>query len=210
MPRSSQQNQQLKDARREQIMQAGLHIFAHKGLAATKISDIAAAADLSYGLVYHYFHDKEELYFALVERALQGTVNLTAQALARSGPAWERLRLLCTEMLAGARTTPEYFQIILQARVNEQPLSAIHTLLTRYSNQVWDNLTAIIRQAQAEGQVVEVNAHELAVTLTAVIQGLSLNQTFDFQARDTFPDVATVLRFLRPTIPLEEDPRHAN
>jgi AcrR family transcriptional regulator len=60
MPRSSQQNQRIKDERREQIMQAGLTVFAHNGLAAAKISDVAAAADLSYGLVYHYFRDKIE------------------------------------------------------------------------------------------------------------------------------------------------------
>src|SRR5215467_13105894 len=107
MPRSSQQNQRLKDVRREQILQAGLTVFAGKGLAAAKISDIAAAADLSYGLVYHYFHDKEELYFALVERALQGTLRLTIAALEQPGTAWERLSTLCSEMLVGLRSTPE-------------------------------------------------------------------------------------------------------
>ena len=55
MPRSKQQNQQIKDERRRQIMDAAVKIFAEKGLSATMISDIAAACDLSYGLIYHYF-----------------------------------------------------------------------------------------------------------------------------------------------------------
>lgn len=213
MPRSSQQNQRIKDERREQIMQAGLKVFAGKGLAAAKISDIAAAADLSYGLVYHYFHDKDELYVALVERALQGTLRLTTAALERPGPAWESLRTLCAEMLAGLRTTPQYFRIMLQAQVSEPPPSAIHTLTARYGEQIWTNLTTLIRQAQDEGHVVETEAGELAYTLIATIQGLSLNQTATYPIPNAFPSVETVLRFLRPAIVPEapnKDSHHAD
>lgn len=207
MPRSSEEYQRIRDERREQIMRAALKVFARKGLAATKISDIAAAADLSYGLIYHYFRDKEELYFALVERALQGTVRITASALKRPGSAWERLRALCTEMIEGARADPEYFLIILQAQVSEPPASAVHTLAQRYGEPIWDNLVTLIRQAQDEGEVVAIDARELAATFNATLQGLQLNELLNYQslpALATAPSVATVLRFLRPSIPQEE------
>jgi AcrR family transcriptional regulator len=212
MPRSHQQNERLKGERREQIMQAALKVFALKGLAATKISDIAAACDLSYGLIYHYFHDKEEIYLALVERALQGTLRLSAQIAAQPIPAWERLRLLCAEMLVGARDTPEYFRLILQAQVNEQPPSAIHMLFARYSEQIWHNLTALIHQAQEEGEVVALDAGELAFTLVAAIEGISLSHTLATPMPVPFPSVETVLRFLRPAIPIHPDKEshHAN
>src|SRR5580765_6118442 len=119
MPRSKQQNQQIKDERRRQIMDAAVKIFAEKGLSATMISDIAAASDLSYGLIYHYFHDKEELFIALVERAMQGTLHLTEEVIAQPGTPWERLYMLCSEMVDGALTRPEYFRIMLQAQLSE-------------------------------------------------------------------------------------------
>jgi len=210
MPRSSRQNQRIKDERREQIMQAGLKVFARKGLAATKISDIAAAANLSYGLVYHYFRDKDELYLALVERALQGTLHLTAVALEQPGAAWERLRSLYAEMIAGMRATPEYYLIILQAQVSEPPGSAVHTLVGRYSEGIWTNLTTLIRQAQDEGEVEAIDAGELAFTLLATLQGLSISQTVDNQIPRIFPSVETLLRFLRPSISHDEDSHHAD
>ena len=106
MPRSPQENQRIKDARRRQILDAALKVFAEKGLAATMMSDIAAASDISYGLIYHYFHDKEELFITLVERALQGALRLTEDVRARPGQPWERLYLLCAEMVDGARVRP--------------------------------------------------------------------------------------------------------
>ena len=48
-------NEMIKDTRREQILSAALKIFAARGFAATKISDIVRAGGISHGLVYHYF-----------------------------------------------------------------------------------------------------------------------------------------------------------
>jgi AcrR family transcriptional regulator len=204
MPRNSEQNQRIKDERREQIMRAGLKIFAQKGLAATKISDIAATANLSYGLVYHYFHDKEELYYTLVERALQGSTRVTARALEQPGSAWERLAGLVAEMVDGIRRTPEYFWIVLQVQVTEPPSSGLQTMIQRYGQETQDNVVALIRQAQEEGQVISsVDARELAIMLLSIMPGLSLTTTMIGQTSisytdNIFPSVETILRFLRP------------
>lgn len=211
MPRSQQQNQRLRDERRRQIMDAALKIFAQKGLAATMISDIAAACDLSYGLIYHYFHDKEELYLALVERAMQGTVQLTEDVLAQPGSPWERLYMLCREMVEGARNTPEYFRIMLQAQLSGAPSSGVRALMTQYGERIWSNVATLIRQGQEAGEVIAGNPQELVGMLIAIMQGLSLNQTVEFLEADAFPRVETIMRFLRPTDSTPpEEPSHAD
>src|SRR5262252_2009366 len=114
-PRSAIANQLLKDARREALLVAARGVFARKGLAATRISDIAAEADVSQGLVYHYFPTKEALFSDIVEGALRETAKLTATALEQSGSAWQRLEYLCGQMLDGVRDEPEYVLVIVQA-----------------------------------------------------------------------------------------------
>jgi AcrR family transcriptional regulator len=210
MPRTPQQNQARRDERREQILRAALRVFAAKGLAATRISDIAAASDLSYGLVYHYFHDKEEIYLALVERTLRGALDLVTSAAEGEGPAWERLRALYSVMLERARATPEYFQMILQGQVSERPPSAIHTLVSRYSAQILERLAALIRQGQAEGAVVATDAGELAYTLLSLLQGLSFGQALDATPPGLFPQAETVMRLLRSDVPLVSKPSAAS
>jgi hypothetical protein len=54
-PRTSLSNQKIRDERRGQILQVALKVFAYKGLAATKIAEIAAQACISQGLIHHYF-----------------------------------------------------------------------------------------------------------------------------------------------------------
>ena len=47
--------------RRRQILDAAVRVFARQGFHACRVSDIADEAGVAYGLVYHYFHSKDEV-----------------------------------------------------------------------------------------------------------------------------------------------------
>ena len=53
---------------RQQILDAALKLFSHRGYGATSVRDIAEEANLSKGNVYHHFPDKETIFRALIER----------------------------------------------------------------------------------------------------------------------------------------------
>ena len=65
-PRTSLSNQKIRDERRDQILHAALKLFAYKGLKATRIAEIAALANISQGLIHHYFICKEDVFTAVV------------------------------------------------------------------------------------------------------------------------------------------------
>ena len=62
-----------KEQRRQLIMDTALELFAKKGYADTKIGDIAKAADMSVGLMFHYFESKERLLEELVRYGAEAT-----------------------------------------------------------------------------------------------------------------------------------------
>lgn len=53
--------------RREQIIDAAMHVFAQKGFARATNKDIAREAGITAGLIYHYFESKEALLKAIIE-----------------------------------------------------------------------------------------------------------------------------------------------
>ena len=53
--------------RREEILNASLHLFAEKGFHGTSMRDIAREADITEGLIYHYFASKRDLFRAIIE-----------------------------------------------------------------------------------------------------------------------------------------------
>jgi len=54
---------------KEKILNAAVKLFAEKGYHGASVSEIAAAAAVSKGLMYNYFHSKEVLLLAIVEHA---------------------------------------------------------------------------------------------------------------------------------------------
>ncbi len=56
---------------KQQILDAALKLFSHKGYGATSVRDIAEEAGLSKGNVYHHFPDKEAIFRGLLDRYFQ-------------------------------------------------------------------------------------------------------------------------------------------
>ncbi len=81
-PRTKQQFEDIRKSRKESLVNAALHLFAHKGIQSTSISDIANSAGVSKGLLYNYFKDKNELIREIIINGLtemMAELNFNAQ-----------------------------------------------------------------------------------------------------------------------------------
>jgi AcrR family transcriptional regulator len=66
------------EARREQILAAARRLFEEGGYDAVSMSDVADAAEVTRGLVHHYFGSKRELYLEVVRSVLSEAPELVA------------------------------------------------------------------------------------------------------------------------------------
>ena len=61
------QREEKSERSRQHILDAALHLFAHHGYRATSVREIAEAAGVSIGNVYHHFGDKESIFRTLLD-----------------------------------------------------------------------------------------------------------------------------------------------
>src|SRR3954469_7205735 len=73
-------------------MSAAARVFRARGFAAAGMRDIAVAADLSPGNLYHYFRGKEELLFFCQDRSVERLLDALAAARRDRRPLPARLR----------------------------------------------------------------------------------------------------------------------
>lgn len=59
-----------KEARPEEIINAAIEVFAEKGFSAAKLENVALKAGIAKGTLYRYFDSKENLFRAVVQKAL--------------------------------------------------------------------------------------------------------------------------------------------
>jgi AcrR family transcriptional regulator len=69
-PRTARERARLQvDERRSQLLELGLQLFSDRSYDELSIDDIARAAGISKGLLYHYFPSKRDYYVEVVRRA---------------------------------------------------------------------------------------------------------------------------------------------
>lgn len=56
---------------RQRLLEVARELFAHKGLEATTMNDIATASGRGRRTLYTYFRNKEEIYYAVIEEELE-------------------------------------------------------------------------------------------------------------------------------------------
>lgn len=195
MPRRPAQIEQIKDERRRALLRAARVVFARKGFSAAKIADVAAQAGISHGLVYHYFPEKESLFTATLEAAVEGWEALVEATRAQPGAPWDRLVHLCTQMIHGLREEPEYLLITVQASLEDAAPGPVREVLQRCRQQIHADLVALIEEAQRAGQVAPGPPAELSRALLAIIQGLSISRLVEPGA--ALPPLPVVLRILK-------------
>ena len=138
--------------KRRAILHAAVRVFAERGYHGCRIADVARAANVAYGLVYHYFRNKDELLESVF--AEQWTIFINALAALDAGPG------TATEKIAGIfgfvfdvyKTAPSAVRVlILEVTRTPQGLRAGSTRETfeRAVGLVAD----VVRQGQARGEI---------------------------------------------------------
>ena len=173
MPRTEEANRSIREERKEHILSVAAQVFAHKGLAGTRIADIAAAGEMSQGLIFRYFASKEDVFAAVVEQALQGSAHLAQAALQQPCSPIGKLRWLLQFSLSGMWHKPEYSLVIHQALNSEDVPQEIREMALEQGKRSLELYQQLILAGQEAGEVVQGDPATLTLVLAACMQGLS-------------------------------------
>jgi AcrR family transcriptional regulator len=201
-PRSEEQNALIRDERYEQILEHAMRLFAQKGYAATKISDVSQSAGLSQGLVYHYFASKEEMFIAVVRQTIELSNRAAASLAVAPLDPLEKMLLLTERNLHYDRPGEYALRWLLMFQVGlteSTPLKARELLTGKFA--AIEYVKDIIRAGQASGQFSsQKEAGSLATAYWAMMQGLvffhALN-SLEWGTSVNLPDVETVMKLFQ-------------
>ena len=70
MPRTKEQFEEIRENRKQQIMEIAMTLFARDGYGHVSISMLANEAGISKGLMYNYFESKEQLLREIIETSM--------------------------------------------------------------------------------------------------------------------------------------------
>lgn len=169
-----------KADRPAEIVEAALEVFAEKGFAAAKLDEIARRAGVSKGAVYLYFETKEEVFRAVVVRAIAPNVGaIKAMIATHPGPLSDLLRSVSSHVAGVIETTPVggvLKMVVGEARNFPELARVWHDELVA---RALGALAAAIEAAQARGEVKPGDPRAYALQLIApVLVAVLWRETF--------------------------------
>jgi AcrR family transcriptional regulator len=163
--------------RHQEILDAAARVITERGLAETRISDIAEQAGVSPGLILYYFDSKDRLLAEALTYANDQFYLRTSREIRRIASAKQQLRRLIDLSVPGY--LPEYGRLDEWALWIEVWVRALRDDEMAKDREVLDQrwraqIAEIIRVGQASGEFVEGDADGLALPIAALIDGLAI------------------------------------
>jgi TetR/AcrR family fatty acid metabolism transcriptional regulator len=144
-------NKRGREDKRSRILDAAIQAFSQNGYHATRMSDIAKAANVADGTVYLYFAGKEELLSTIFEDRMSRFLQVGRQELARIDGALAKLRRVVELHLEDLGQNPELTTVF---QIELRHSSRFMELYSRGQLRDYFQLIAeILEEGQREGAI---------------------------------------------------------
>jgi TetR/AcrR family fatty acid metabolism transcriptional regulator len=176
--------------KRRAILHAALKVFAERGYHGCRIADVASEAGVAYGLVYHYFRNKDELLESVFDeqwRIFIGAIRAIAEG---PGTAAEQIGSVICFALDVFRTAPEAVRVLI-LEVPRTP----DVLRAGSTRQTFETATRLVAEVVQRGQ----QGGEFRTDLDALVGAASVLGVLDMNL------AGMVTGLLTAPLPSEEE-----
>lgn len=170
--------QQRQQETRAALLDAAETCFAARGYDAVSVPEIAKEAGYTTGAVYSNFSGKEELFLALMERAMGGQAARREEAIALEDTGEGRLRQVARLWIDVVRERPEAMVLIIEFWSYSRRDPALRQRFAERMAQTRAGLAALA----AMGPPVREDAgspEEVAMAAYAMAHGLAIHHIAD-------------------------------
>lgn len=186
-----------KEQRRVLIFDKAIELFAKKGYAETKIGDIAKAADMSVGLMFHYFESKEKLFEEIVRYGANATN--TPREMNFENPL-DYFEGFLKVMFQYAKEQPRtMYLFVIMGRIQRGEGIPQHIKEIAESVDQIEQSAEVITAGQQYGYFRKGDPYLLAFTFWSSIQGIMerLAAAPEMAENDRFPETDWIIDILR-------------
>ena len=137
--------------RRRTILRAAIDVFAKKGYHGCRVADVAQEAGVAYGLVYHYFKNKEELLQLVFETGWGGFMARIRDAAETSAPLEQKIHRIAQVAFEAYRIDPRGVRVLV-LEFARSPSAGEANRRTAFA-EVLGVITRMFEKARAKGEL---------------------------------------------------------
>lgn len=198
-PRSSEQNEKIREERIQQIVEAAIDVYLEKGVLGTEMGDIAKRANMARGLVYYYFKDKTDLFRFVFTRLIEEARTYISSTLLSDEEVISKLKRYARFYLRSSRHKPHLVQFYRNLP-SDIPLvfgDEGEAVLQEYLRNATSPLQQVLEQGIREGKLKPIDPKLISAVYWGGLMGgmnaLASVQVPEEQAEAMMDDMIDIL-----------------
>lgn len=165
----------IRTERQQQILTAAQVVFAAQGLADARMDDIARESGLSKGTLYLYYKNKDDLIAGLLEALFEGLLTqLHTLTELTEVTVDERLNNYVSSLLSYMEADSSVLNIAYEFYAVAARRPAVRQVLRQYFADYRQVLETLFSQGIEAGAYPNFDVRQAAITLVALLEGLTL------------------------------------
>ncbi|MBC7097728.1 TetR/AcrR family transcriptional regulator, partial [Candidatus Bipolaricaulota bacterium] len=145
--------------------------LARQGFHGTGMRQIASAAGVSIGAIYHHFKGKEELLFAIIQKEFSELKGFLEELIREGLPPAEIIRRLVERHFADLRARRQVMQVVQREWFS--PTSSLRLRFRNLSEEIVSFVQGLLEQGMATGQIRPCNPVVAAHAILGMVMGIT-------------------------------------
>ncbi len=189
-------NTQLKDIRKDQIMNAAQSVVVSKGYDQSRMDDIVEKAQLSKGAIYWYYKSKKEVYLSLVDYWFKEYSTGVLERLKKNKSASNQLKTLFEYFIKQFDKNPATFKILIEFWRMSGLDPDFNIKVQEIYSQFLEYIIEIIEEGIDTGEFKKVDPRITALSILINIEGIHWFTLFDKSGVEAHEYIDTISEFI--------------
>ncbi|MCD5323304.1 MULTISPECIES: TetR/AcrR family transcriptional regulator [Pontibacillus] len=180
---------QKSSEKRERILQAGIQTFAVNGYSTTTIKEVAKTAGVSYGTVFTYFENKEDLFKASVLEPLEEVKSVMFSIPHPSEHPAEQIKETIERQFRFFAQQTTYARMLQYVIGQPERFPDLFKELDQFSLHLREALRPLILKGQEKGELIQLEPNDISDSYLSFINGVRLtfiDSAEEMERWDTF------------------------
>ncbi len=189
-------NESLQTQRKEQILDAALHVLVQNGYEQARMDDVVKSSNLSKGAIYWYYKSKKEMYLDLVNFWVLRYSVILNHIVEKDAPPPQQLKDLFQYFIDQYESDPQPFAALTEfwsmAQKDIEFKNKLETVYTHFLELIED----IIKRGVKSGEFKKLNVRMTALSIMVNIESINWFTLFDTHGVSVKEYMQTITDFI--------------
>lgn len=169
----------LEEIRKEQVINATKKLIIDKGYSNFSMKDVAAEMNVSTGLIYHYFENKDDLLLQVLKHSFREPRQRVIDSVEPLPGFFDKMSTYIDNMNEVPVNNPEFYIIILNYLGQALYAPGINSILSKFFGNLRLFIDQILDFGQSENIICEQDCEGLSALMIATSMGITFQHIVD-------------------------------